>query len=126
VNSIFDLFPARVVVCPEAALVSAESQSTFSWAEAIHVQHSRRVEAVRVVLTLDTVMIAADSNSGPVLIFREKYDPATLNKTKKRATLTTVTGKFLSVEKDENCGCGSRLRTWNPSRTMYSSKDPVE
>ena len=125
-NVIFDLFPARVVVCPEAALVSAESQSTFSWAEAIHVQHSRRVEAVRVVLTRDTVMIAADSNSGPVLIFREKYDPATLDKTKKRATLTTVTGKFLSVEKDENCGCGSRLRTWNPSRTMNSSKDPVE
>jgi hypothetical protein len=123
-NVIFDLFPARVVVCPEG--LSIQDPSTFSWPDAIHVPHSRRVEAVRVVITQQTVMIAGDSNSGPVLIFQEKYDPATLVKTKKRATLTTVTGKFLAIDKDENCGCGSRLRTWNPTRTMYSTKDPIE
>jgi len=126
VNVIFDLFPARAIVCPDATVLSTEFKGTFSWPDAVHVQHSRRVEAVRVVLTNDTVMIAADSNSGPMLIFRERYDPATLEKTKKWATLTTVTGKFLAVEKDENCGCGSRLRTWNPSRTMNSIKDPTE
>ena len=123
-NYIFDLFPARVVVCPEGASANLDI-GTFSWADAQHVQDSRRIEAVRVVILGDKVLIASDSSAGPVLIFREGYDASTLVHSKRRATLTTASGKFLAIEKDQNCGCGSRLRSWSPSRIMNSSKDPV-
>jgi hypothetical protein len=125
VNYIFDLFPARVVVCPEGSFAGIDID-TFSWADAQHVQDSRRIEAVRVVILNDKILVASDSSAGPVLIFREGYDAATLVHSKKRATLTTSTGKFLAIDKDQNCGCGSRLRSWSPSRIMNSSKDPVE
>jgi hypothetical protein len=124
---VFDLFPARVFVAPQSDELDAltyEELTVLSSAP-----HSRRVDAVRVVITEATVMIAADSPSGPMLIFQEKYDPASLQTQKNRAKpsrLRTLSGKVIVFEKDENCGCGSRLRSWNPYRTVYSTKDPIE
>jgi hypothetical protein len=128
VRVVHDLFPARVrVVPPEqapAALAAAEL-STFTAA------FGRVVDRTRVVVTEKTVMVAADADAGPVLVFREKYDPATLVWSKRRSPrdvnrLVTLTGKLLVVQFSDGCGCGSRLRAWNPYRTVYSSGDPVE
>lgn len=122
---VFDLFPARVLVFPEENDPGSATELTTS----SQVPGSRRVEAVRIILTEKTVLIAADSNNGPVLIFREKYRPGGVflqrNK-KKPSRIVTESGKVLLVEKDENCGCGSMLRGWNPYRTEYSTKDPIE
>ena len=38
---------------------------------------------------------------------------------------TTVSGKRFAFKKDTNCGCGSRLRSWNPYKTLSSIKDPT-
>ena len=38
--------------------------------------------------------------------------------------IVTKTGKMVAFKLDRNCGCGSRLRAWNPYRHVYSSKDP--
>lgn len=125
---IYDLFPSRVRVVPpeqrEEALAAAEL-NTFTEA------FGRAVDRTRVIVTEKTVMVAADADAGPVLIFREKYDPATLVWSKKRSPkevnrLVTLTGKLLVVQFSDGCGCGSRLRAWNPYRTVYSSGDPVE
>lgn len=124
---IFDIFPAKVLVIAEQ-----ESNADLSLEDLAYttpVPNSRKVDAVRVVLTEATVMIAGDSSNGPVLIFQEKYDPSTLvlNKNKsKPGRLVTVNGKIIVFQKDENCGCGSKLRSWNPYRTVYSTKDPIE
>lgn len=124
---VFDLFPARIFVAPpsdELSSMSYEELTVLSSAPGF-----RRVDAVRVVITEATVMVAADSPSGPMLIFQEKYDPASLQTQKNRSKpsrLRTLTGKVLVFQKDDNCGCGSRLRTWNPYRTVFSTKDPVE
>lgn len=130
-NVIFDLFPARAVVLPDGADLTYfnNSPDTFGYADAPHVQHSRRVEAVRIILTENTIMIGADSSTGPVLIFREKYlsDSRVLDrKGKKPSRIITETNKIIIFDKDDNCGCGSRLRAWNPYRTMNSTKDPIE
>lgn len=116
-----DIFPARARVIPdtpdrdEIALVSEVVSITAA------VKGSRLVTATRVVVTPDTVMIAADSNTGPMLIFREKYDPGTsrIDRTGRTASrVTTLTGKVIIFDKDVNCGCGSRLRGWNPYRIL--------
>ena len=124
---VFDMFPARVLVIPEQDSNATLSQEDLGYTTPV--PNSRKVEAVRVVLTEATVMIAGDSSNGPVLIFQEKYDPSTLVLNKNRSKpgrLTTVNGKIIVFQKDENCGCGSKLRSWNPYRTVYSTKDPIE
>ena len=124
---VFDMFPARVLV-----IADQESNADLNLEDLTYttrVPNSRKVEAVRVVLTEATIMIAGDSSNGPVLIFQEKYDPSTLVLNKNRSKpgrLTTLNGKILVFQKDENCGCGSKLRAWNPYRTVYSTKDPIE
>jgi len=121
---VYDNFPLRSRVCP-AGTVESDQYETFQVYERI--PRSRMVTAVRAVITSDTIMIASDSDQGPMLIFREKYDPESLilsRDAKKTARLRTLTGKVIVLEKDANCGCGSRLRSWNPYRTMYATGDP--
>ena len=127
---IYDLFPARVRVCLGENVTDEQyNSSTLTVHERI--QGSRLVDAVRVILTDVTIMIAADSDKGPILIFREKYVKESLLPEKPKPTrgatrLKTETGKVIIMEKDANCGCGSRLRGWNPYNTAYSTNDPVE
>jgi len=126
VRVLYDLFPARVrVIAPEQreAALAASELNTFTAA------FGRAVDKTRVIVTEKTVMVAADADNGPVLIFREKYDPASLVWSRKAGSvnrLVTLTGKLLVVSANTSCGCGSRLRSWNPYRTVYSSGDPVE
>lgn len=121
-----DVFPARVRVVPADAVPAAEELGalTVFWREA-----GRMVDRVRVVVTEKTVMVAADSSSGPVLIFQERYRPESVAWSRSRKDthrLVTESGKLLLVAHDASCGCGSKLRAWNPYRTVYSTKDPVE
>jgi hypothetical protein len=125
---IYDLFPAKIRVCV-GENVSDEEYETIG--VMTRVQGSRLVDSVRVILTDVTIMIAADSENGPILIFREKYIKESLSPEKPKPNrgvtrLKTETGKVIIMEKDANCGCGSRLRGWNPYNTAYSTNDPVE
>lgn len=117
-----DLFPARVRVVPPSTPVDPERVSVTARYEG-----SRLVSAVRVVLSDDTIMIGADSSDGPMLIFREAYDTTSLHLNKTGTTptfLVTTSGKTVIYDKDMDCGCGSRLRSWNPYRSLYASGDP--
>jgi hypothetical protein len=88
---------------------------------------ANQVTKARIVVTEDTVMVAIDSHSGPMIIFREAYTEFHKSNVKTEDSyIRTVTGKMIAYKKDENCGCGSRLRSWNPYRHVYSTKDPVE
>ena len=123
----FDLFPAKVLVIPPSEELDALVYEDIAFLSTV--ANGRRVEAVRIVFTEATVMIAGDSPQGPVLIFQEKYDPTSLILNKNRSKpmrVRTLNGKVLVFTKDDNCGCGSKLRAWNPYRTVYSTKDPIE
>ena len=105
-----DLFPAIVTVTIDG-------------------KEARTVSRTRVIVTDSVVLIAGDSATGPVLIFREQIVSADITKSKSSSSpssVITTSGKALSFVKDENCGCGSRLRGWNPYGQLYSSKDPTE
>jgi hypothetical protein len=57
-------------------------------------------------------MIGLDSPEGPKLVFQEKY--VSHKKEGKHHIVQTIEGKTLIFRKDDNCGCGSRLRSWQP------------
>lgn len=119
-----DIFPARLRVIPSTTPIDYDTLDVNQPAEG-----SRLVTVVRVIVSDDTVLVGGESSDGPMLIFRERYDPATLVVDRSGLTpsrLVTESGKVLVFDKDQNCGCGSRLRSWNPYRTLSSSKDPTE
>jgi hypothetical protein len=60
-----------------------------------------------------------------MIVFQEKYSKDELlgpEGSKKTYKLTTESGKMLAFQKDTNCGCGSRLRSWNPYKTLTSQR----
>jgi hypothetical protein len=127
VRIIYDSFPARAVVIPSHAEFTGFE--TISLNSARFITNARLVSAVRIIITDDKILIGADSHSGPMLIFQEKYDKSTLVLAKgkvKESRLKTPTGKSVIFGRDDDCGCGSKLRAWNPYNTMYSTKDPTE
>jgi hypothetical protein len=68
----------------------------------------------------DFITVASDSPEGAQVVFQQKYAEMTENDGIYR--ILTLDGKMLAFEKDSNCGCGSRLRSWNPYRTLQSNK----
>ena len=121
---IHDLFPARVRVSADFSFSDDADKTPI-----VEKNSTRIVESVRIVVTEDTVFVAADSHTGPVLIFRDKYQPENMTLAGKRKDLesriTTDTGKLILFKSDNGCGCGSKLRAWNPYNTVYSTKDPT-
>jgi hypothetical protein len=66
-------------------------------------------------------MVAVDSPEGAKVIFQEEY--VTFEKDLKgESKIVTKSGKMLAFKRDTNCGCGSRLRSWNPTRTLNTLK----
>ncbi len=82
------------------------------------------LEITRVVVTDDLVMVAKDSPEGPQIVFREAYETyIPSEKVDEDSFVVTSSGKMLAFKKDRGCGCGSRLRGWNPYKTLNSIKD---
>lgn len=115
-----DVFPAHVAIIAPGTLESVDLlKSDPPTKEATYVQ------TARVVMTEEDIFIAIDSPQGPVIAFMESYlrenyyQPVT--KTDDHRVITS-TGKMIAFKKDENCGCGSRLRGWNPYKTVTSIK----
>lgn len=114
-----DVFPAHVAVAP-AGLTDDVTEVRSSPVS----QGAHYVSKTRVVITEDHITVAADGPEGAVIIFYEKYVefvPAVDSKSDFR--VITASGKIVAFKKDTNCGCGSRLRSWNPYKTLNSIKD---
>lgn len=82
------------------------------------------LEITRVIITDEVVMVAKDGPTGPQIVFQERYETfISSEKPIEDSFVVTVSGKMLAFKKDTGCGCGSRLRGWNPYKTLNSSKD---
>lgn len=116
-----DVFPAIIRLAPPQSLADFTSLTMHGDAP----QGTRFLDRCRIVILNDTIMIANDSPTGPNLVFRERIIQESHEG--KMSHAVTESGKILAFTKDENCGCGSRLRTWNPyGNIMMSSEDPTE
>lgn len=82
------------------------------------------LEITRVIVTDEMVIVAKDGTEGPQIVFREAYETfIPSEKPEEDSFVTTKSGKMLAFKKDRGCGCGSRLRGWNPYATLNSIKD---
>ena len=114
-----DIFPAHLVAVP-AGFTEDVTELTSSPAT----PEATYLNTTRVVIAGDQIFVAIDSNTGPVIAFKEKiaeFIPGADKNAEQR--VVTESGKMLAFRKDNNCGCGSRLRGWNPYNTLNSIKD---
>jgi hypothetical protein len=116
-----DLFPSHFSVAPSGEY---ENVSELAAQPVKRSENVFYVSKTRVVLWSneenDFITVASDSPNGPQVVFQQKYLELTENDGIYR--LLTPEGKMIAFEKDSNCGCGSRLRSWNPYRTLQSIK----
>lgn len=115
-----DVFPALLRLAPPDSLSDITTLNIRGDAP----QGSRFLDRCRVVIIQDKVLVALDSPTGPQLVFSERVIET--RHVEKTSYVKTESGKILAFTKDENCGCGSRLRSWNPyGNIVGSSEDPV-
>lgn len=110
-----DVFPAHLAVVPAGFLSDVYDLKSAPATEGAHY-----LATTRVIVTNDTIVVAQDSPEGAKIVFQEKYE---VFLTEGEFRVVTLSGKMLAFKKDTNCGCGSRLRSWNPYRTLNSMKD---
>jgi len=113
---LLDVFPAHVVAAAPGQFESVEDIKSDPPTPGTHY-----VGTTRVIITEDMILVAQDSPEGAKIVFRERYHTL-INGVENR--VITDSGKMLAFKKDTNCGCGSRLRGWNPYKTINSIKDP--
>jgi hypothetical protein len=119
-----DIFPAHFQVAPADVFTDVSTLNSHPRQQGAFYVGTTRVLIMNVEGN-QIVLVAQDSPEGAQIIFREKI--AELQEPNDGTyRLITVSGKALAFSKDTNCGCGSRLRSWNPYRTMNSIKDPTE
>jgi hypothetical protein len=115
-----DVFPAVVKLAAPGSLEDYTQLQTTGDAP----QGTRKVDRSRVVIIENVLLIAQDAPEGPKVVFKEKVEE--MSQEGKTTHILTVSGKIIAVKRDSNCGCGSRLRGWNPygSAIVTSSEDP--
>jgi hypothetical protein len=117
---LYDVFPAHFVIVPPNPFIEVRNLSSNPPTKGAYY-----AATTRVIITETNITVAADSPDGPQIIFNETYKmfikPA---KVEQDAHVVTESGKMIAFSKDTNCGCGSRLRSWNPYRTLGSIYDP--
>lgn len=117
-----DVFPAHFSAAPAGSL-----QDVFQLEPISHVPGTFYVGTTRVIVTEKYITVASDSPEGPQIVFHETYLSFFKPDSQKGAyRVLTTSGKMLAFQKDTSCGCGSRLRAWNPYRTLQSILDPTE
>lgn len=121
----YDLFPAFVSILPPDDPTDIGGLTSGPPSP----RHARHLDKARVIVLQNKIMIAVDSDQGPRIVFQEKYDTPLFTRSSSRdvdSHLTTASGKKLAFRRNDACGCGSRLRSWNPYNTLNSKNDPTE
>jgi len=124
-----DVFPAALVVAP-----ADSPEGPASLARRTPDDH-RYLDRARVVVTTDAILVFQDSSSGPELIFSERlasYTPPPPNSTltirsrqgaAREGLATTDSGKTIAFGRGPGCGCGSRLKSFDPFKVAYGTSE---
>lgn len=103
-----DIFPALLKIAPAGSLDDFRALTPVGAAP----EGTRRLDRCRTAILDEKLYIVVDSPTGPEVVFREGVSE--IDRSDGIVHIVTQTGKILAIKKDANCGCGSRLRTWNP------------
>jgi hypothetical protein len=116
---LLDRFP-----CHLAAAAAGKFEDVTSLRSFEPTPGTNYLEITRVIITDEHVLVAKDSSEGPKIVFRETYETFIASeKADSDSFVVTSSGKMIAFKKDTGCGCGSRLRGWNPYKTLNSIKD---
>ena len=118
-NIVLDRFPCHLAAIGPGKLEDVTTMRSFE-----PTPGSTYLEITRVIITDEMVVVAKDSPQGPKIVFREAYETFIPSEDPKTDSwVVTTSGKMIAFKKDTGCGCGSRLRGWNPYKTLNSIKD---
>ena len=124
INPFIDVFPAFVSITPADVDIELNELSSSPPSRG-----SLQVTIARAVVTKGRVIVAQDSGHGAIVVFNEEIDPATFSKSRDISTVDTyvqtLSGKKVAFKKDSTCGCGSRLKSWSPSRFLINVSTPT-
>lgn len=113
-----DQFPCNVVAAPSGFVPSVHDLQLRPPHEG-----ATFLEVCRILIADNNLVIAMDSPKGAQIVFQEQIAELFLGSKPEYLTrVVTVNGKLIAFYKDNGCGCSSRLRSWNPYRTLTSLK----
>lgn len=109
-----DVFPAVVGIAPPDSLTPEMELTFLPKGNPSKVEGFRLLDRCRIIVFNEKVIIGVDSPEGTKLVFSENITFFSKDKETKIFRVKTESGKFLAFKKDDNCGCGSKLRSWQP------------
>lgn len=116
---LLDRFPCHLAAAPAGKFEDVTLLRSFE-----PTPGTNYIEITRVIITDEHILVAKDSPEGPQIVFREAYQTFIASKeVDSDSFVVTSSGKMIVFKKDRGCGCGSRLRGWNPYKTLNSIKD---
>lgn len=115
---VLDVFPSNIIVAPKDFVDDIELLQVKP-----DVPNTLYKDVTRIVVTDSRIIVAADSPDGAQIIGNEEYESFFRgSKPDYLSYVITKSGKQIAFYKDNGCGCGSRLRSWNPYKTLYSTR----
>lgn len=118
---LYDVFPAHFTIAAPGTF-----RDVHEFQAGPNITNTYYVQTTRVIITDTNITVAADSPEGAQIVFNERYtyfEKALAPDLD--SYVVTESGKMIAFRKDTNCGCGSRLRSWNPYKTLQSNRDPL-
>jgi hypothetical protein len=128
-----DVFPAALVVSPATSLAAA---SIYARNEDLLTAGAKRLEKVRVITLSSphpTVIVFQDSPQGPRVVFQQpiatfspapprasRFDKPGVRSTHPEFLVQAQNGTTLAYYRTGGCGCGSRLKSFNPFSSLTS------
>lgn len=113
-----DLFPAVVAVYDADFLVGKEKPYSII---GLSDSPASSFNDCRVIVHKNYLIVGADSARGGTLVFKEGI--LEIFKEGVYTRVLTESGKLVVFAKSKGCGCGSRLRSWNPYGSVVSSRN---
>lgn len=114
-----DSYPVFAVIYPSEFLVGKSEPYSIIGLSDSSTPPSTRYNDCRVIVNRGQILIGADSARGGQLVFKESV--IEVYKEGQFTRVLTDTGKLVVFARSKGCGCGSRLRSWNPYGTLLAS-----
>lgn len=113
-----DIYPALVAIYPSETI----NQPNFDPLLVGFADKSAKIyNDCRVIVHNFHLFVGIDSPRGPQTAFHDTYSAENVLKTGTVHRVITDSGFLVVVGNSKGCGCGSRLRSWNPYGNIQRS-----
>lgn len=111
-----DVFPALVSIYSDAASRGWEKPFVIV---GLSDAGATKFNECRVIVHKNKIIVGADTGRGPAKVFEASVAEVFVEKPYTR--VLTTDGQLVVFAVSKGCGCGSRLRSWNPYGNVVRS-----